>query len=147
MGDHCVISNATQMAGHVVVGDWAIIGGTTAIHQFTNIGPHAFIAGGSLVRKDVPPFVKAAREPLTYAGVNSVGLRRRGYTEEQVNEVHEMYRVLYLSGLPLLDALARIEAELPASAERDQVVRFVRAAARGIIKGPSRGVLPEEGLD
>ncbi len=147
VGDHCVISNATQMAGHVVVGDWAIIGGTTAIHQFTNIGAHAFIAGGSLVRKDVPPFVKAAREPLTYAGVNSVGLRRRGFSEEQVNEVHEMYRVLYLSGLPLLDALSRIEAELPASAERAQVVRFVRAAARGIIKGPNRGVLPEEGLD
>ena len=147
VGNHCVISNATQMAGHVQVGDWAIIGGTTAIQQFTNIGAHAFIAGGSLVRKDVPPFVKAAREPLTYAGVNSVGLRRRGYNEQQVNEIHELYRILYLSGLPLFEALNRIEAELPASAEREQMVSFVRAAARGIIKGPSRGILPEEGLD
>ncbi len=147
VGDHCVISNATQMAGHVQVGDWAIIGGTTAIHQFTNIGAHAFIAGGSLVRKDVPPFVKAAREPLAYAGVNSVGLRRRGFGEEQVNAIHEMYRTLYLSGLPMQDALSRIETELPALPERDQVVEFVRSAARGIIKGPSRGTLLEEGTD
>ncbi|WP_151088247.1 acyl-ACP--UDP-N-acetylglucosamine O-acyltransferase [Hymenobacter baengnokdamensis] len=147
VGDHCVISNATQMAGHVQVGDWAIIGGTTAIHQFTNIGAHAFIAGGSLVRKDVPPFVKAAREPLAYAGVNSVGLRRRGFSETQVNSIHELYRALYLSGLPMTDSLSRIEVELPPSPERDQIVEFVRAAARGIIKGPSRGSLPEEGAE
>jgi len=140
VGDHCVISNATQMAGHVQVGDWAIIGGTTAIHQFTKIGAHAFIAGGSLVRSDVPPFVKAAREPLTYAGVNSVGMSRRGFSEEQIVAMHELYRLLYLSGSNQQDALARIEAEVPASAERDQVIAFVRAAAteRGIIKGPGR---------
>jgi len=140
LGDHIVISNATQMAGHVQVGDWAIIGGTTAIHQFTKIGAHSFIAGGSLVRSDVPPFVKAAREPLTYAGVNSVGMSRRGFTEAQILAMHELYRILYLSGSNQQDALARIEATVPASAERDHVVAFVRAAAadRGIIKGPSR---------
>ena len=140
LGDHIVISNATQMAGHVQVGDWAIIGGTSAIHQFTNIGAHAFIGGGSLVRSDVPPFVKAAREPLTYAGVNSVGMGRRGFTETQILAMHELYRILYLSGTSQQAALARIEAEVPASTERDYVVSFVRAAAaeRGIIKGPSR---------
>jgi UDP-N-acetylglucosamine acyltransferase len=140
VGDHCVISNATQIAGHVQVGEWAIIGGTTAIHQFTKIGAHSFIAGGSLVRSDVPPFVKAAREPLTYAGVNSVGMGRRGFTEAQIMAMHELYRILYLSGSTQQEALARIEAEVPASAERDHVVAFVRAAAveRGIIKGPSR---------
>lgn len=138
VGDHCVISNATQMAGHVQVGDWAIIGGTTAIHQFTNIGAHSFIAGGSLVRSDVPPFVKAAREPLTYAGVNSVGMSRRGFAEARINEMHELFRILYLSGLSMQDSLARIEAEVPHSAERDLVVAFVRGAERGIIKGPSR---------
>jgi len=144
IGHHCVISNATQMAGHVLVGDWAIIGGTSALHQFVSVGAHAFVGGGSLVRKDVPPFVKAAREPLTYAGVNSVGLRRRGYSEEQITEIHEIYRTLYLSGLNMQDALVRIEAELPPTPERYQVVKFVRAAARGIIKGPgSRYAAPE----
>lgn len=138
VGDHCVISNATQMAGHVLVGDWAIIGGTTAIHQFTKIGAHAFIAGGSLVRSDVPPFVKAAREPLTYAGVNSVGMSRRGFSEARIHEIHELYRLLYLSGMGMQDSLTRIEAEVPFSVERDLVVEFVRGAERGIIKGPGR---------
>ena len=149
VGDHCVISNSTQMAGHVQVGDWAIIGGTTAIHQFTKIGAHSFIAGGSLVRSDVPPFVKAAREPLTYAGVNSVGMGRRGFSEEQMVAMHELYRILYLSGSSQQEALARIETEIAASPERDYVVSFVRAAAanRGIIKGPSRRKGGEESAD
>lgn len=151
IGDHCVISNSVQIAGHVVVGDWAILGGTSAIHQFVNIGAHAFVGGGSLVRKDVPPFVKAAREPLTYAGVNSVGLRRRGFAEERVNDLHNLYRILFLGGVNTHDALARIEAEVPASAERDLAVHFVRAAERGIIKGPSsrksRAEGDENGLD
>ena len=138
VGDHCVISNATQMAGHVQVGNWAIIAGTTAIHQFTNIGAHAFIAGGSLVRSDVPPFVKAAREPLTYAGVNSVGMSRRGFSEKQVQEMHELYRIFYLSGLSMQESLARIEAEISPSAERELVLDFIRGAARGVIRGPGR---------
>jgi UDP-N-acetylglucosamine acyltransferase len=140
VGNHCVISNSTQMAGHVQVGDWAIIGGTSAIHQFAKIGAHAFIGGGSLVRTDVPPFVKAAREPLTYAGVNSVGMSRRGFSEAQIVAMHELYRLLYLSGSSRQEALARIEAEIPASAERDYVLDFVRTATaeRGLIKGPSR---------
>ncbi len=138
VGSHCVISNATQMAGHVQVGDWAIIGGTSAIHQFTNIGAHAFIAGGSLVRTDVPPFVKAAREPLSYAGVNSVGLSRRGFSEGQVHQIHELYRILYLSGSSQQEALSRMETEFVPSADRDLIINFVRNATRGIIKGPSR---------
>jgi UDP-N-acetylglucosamine acyltransferase len=138
IGDNCVISNAVQIAGHVQVGDWAILGGTSAIHQFVSIGAHAFVGGGSLVRKDVPPFVKAAREPLTYAGVNSVGLRRRGYTDEQVNNIQHLYRILYLGGLNTQEALGRIEAEIEPSAERDFAVSFIKAATRGIIKGPSK---------
>lgn len=144
VGSHCVISNATQVAGHVQIGDWAIVGGTTAVQQFTRIGAHSFIAGGSLVRTDVPPFVKAAREPLTYAGVNSVGLRRRGYSEAQVTQLHELFRILYLSGLPMQDSLARIEAEIAPSAERDLAVSFVRDSSRGIIKGPGRRGTEEE---
>ncbi|MBD2767946.1 acyl-ACP--UDP-N-acetylglucosamine O-acyltransferase [Hymenobacter sp. BT664] len=138
IGNHCVISNSVQIAGHVTVGDWAILGGTSAIHQFVTIGPHAFLGGGSLVRKDIPPFVKAAREPLTYAGINSVGLRRRGFSEEQINGLHNLYRLLFLGGMNTQDALARIEAEIPPSTERDLAVSFVRAATRGIIKGPKR---------
>jgi UDP-N-acetylglucosamine acyltransferase len=133
-----------QIAGHVTVGDWAILGGTSAIHQFVSIGAHAFLGGGSLVRKDVPPFVKAAREPLSYAGVNSVGLRRRGFSEDQVTNLHNLYRLLFLGGMNTHDAMARIEAEIVPSVERDQVVEFVRAATRGIIKGPKRERSPED---
>lgn len=138
IGDNCVISNAVQLAGHVVVGDWAILGGTSAVHQFVHIGQHAFIAGGSLVRKDVPPFVKAGREPLTYAGVNSVGLRRRGFSETAILQVQQCYRLLFMSGLNTSDALDKIELELLPSPERDEVVNFVRNSGRGIIKGYSR---------
>src|SRR6476661_1813211 len=138
IGDHCVISNSVQIAGHVQVGDWAILGGTSAIHQFVSIGAHAFVGGGSLVRKDVPPFVKAAREPLTYAGVNPVGLRRRGFTDEQLATIQHLYRILFLGGYNTQEALNRIEADIAPSAERDFALDFVRAATRGIIKGPSK---------
>ena len=138
VGNYCVISGATQVAGHVTIGDWAIIGGGTLVQQFMNIGAHAFVGGGSLVRKDVPPFIKAAREPLSYAGVNSVGMHRRGYTDQQVLDIQQFYRLLLLSGMNVQDALVRIEAEIPASVERDLALNFVRAAARGIIKGPSK---------
>ena len=147
VGSHCVVSNATQLAGHVQVGDWAIIGGTSAVQQFTNIGAHAFIGGGSLVRKDVPPFVKAAREPLTYAGINSVGMSRRGFSEIQIRAMHELYRLLYLTGGSQADALTRIETEIAPSAERDLVLGFVRQAERGIIKGPGRYKQAEESAD
>jgi len=82
IGDHCILSNAVQLAGHVNIADYAIVGGATAVHQFAKIGAHVFISGGSLVRKDVPPYAKAAREPLSYVGINSIGLRRRGFTSE-----------------------------------------------------------------
>ena len=147
IGNHCVISNSVQIAGHVTVGDWAILGGTSAIHQFVSIGAHAFVGGGSLVRKDVPPFVKAAREPLTYAGVNSVGLRRRGYSEQQVTDLHNLYRLLFLGGMNTQDAIARIEAEIVPSTEREQALDFVRAATRGVIKGPKRDRTSETELD
>ncbi|WP_128544316.1 acyl-ACP--UDP-N-acetylglucosamine O-acyltransferase [Larkinella soli] len=137
IGNYCLIGNTVQMAGHVHLGDWAIISAFSAVHQFAKIGVHAFISGGSLVRKDVPPFSKAAREPLTYAGINSVGLRRRGYTNEQINQIQEIYRYIYLRGLNNAEALARIDLELPPSDERDEIVNFIRNSERGIMKGPS----------
>ncbi|MEJ8801513.1 acyl-ACP--UDP-N-acetylglucosamine O-acyltransferase [Pontibacter sp. H249] len=134
VGDNCIIGNAVQMAGHVEVGDHAIISAATLVHQFAKIGIHAMISGGSLVLKDVPPFVKAAREPLSYAGINSVGLRRRGFTSEQINEIQQIYRILFISGLNNSQALDKIELELPPSKERDEVVNFLRNSGRGIIR-------------
>ena len=135
VGDNVIMSNATQLAGEVVVDNFAVIGGGTLVHQFCHIGPHVMVQGGALVNKDIPPFVKAAREPISYAGVNSIGLRRRGFSSETIREIQEIYRYLYLSGLNNSDAVERIEAELPATKERDEIILFVRNAKRGIIKG------------
>lgn len=135
IGENCILSNAVQLAGHVNVGDYAIIGGLSAVHQFVNIGKHVMISGGSLVRKDVPSFTKAAREPLSYEGVNSVGLRRRGFTSEKINEIQEIYRIIYLKGYNNTKALSIIEAEMPATKERDEIVSFIRESDRGVMKG------------
>jgi UDP-N-acetylglucosamine acyltransferase len=134
VGNNCIVVNAVQMAGHVEMGDYAIIGGSSAVHQFVKIGAHAMVSGGSLVRKDVPPFVKAAREPLTYAGINSIGLRRRGFNSEQINEVQQIYRILFMNGFNYTEALDKIELELAPSRERDEILNFVRNSGRGIIK-------------
>ena len=135
IGSHVIVANSVQIAGHVVIEDWAIIGGSSAIHQFVRVGMHAMISGGSLVRKDVPPFTKSGREPLTYAGVNSVGLRRRNYTDEQINIIQEAYRFLYLKGLNTNAALAEIESQLPNTPERNEIIDFIRNSERGIMKG------------
>lgn len=135
VGNNCILANTVQLAGHVTVDDWAIIGGVTAVHQFTRIGAHVMISGGSLVRKDVPPFIKAGREPLVYAGINSIGLRRRGFTNEKINEIQEVFRIIYLSGTQLAKALDKVELELPPSRERDEVLNFIRNSERGIMKG------------
>ena len=135
VGDHCIIANSVQMAGHVNLGDFAIIGGSSAVHQFANIGRHVMISGGSLVRKDVPPFTKSGREPLTYAGINSIGLKRRGFTDERIAEIQEVYRYVYLKGLNNQDALTQIEANIQASPERDEIITFIQNSERGIMKG------------
>ena len=129
------MSNAVQVAGEVVIDNHAIVGGGALIHQFTHIGQHVMVQGGALVNKDIPPYVKAGREPIAYAGINSIGLRRRNFTNEQIREIQEIYRYLYLSGLNNSDAVERIEAELPASKERDEIIMFVRNSKRGIIRG------------
>ena len=128
------MSNNSQMAGHVVMSDYAWIAGFTAIHQFVKIGQHAFIAGGSLVRKDVPPFIKAVRNPLSYGGVNSVGLKRRGFSLDKINEILDIYRIIYNKGLNTSKALEFIEEEMAASDERDEIISFIRESERGIIK-------------
>ncbi len=138
VGDNCILANNVNLAGHIEVDEWAILGGMTAVHQFVKIGKHAFVSGGSLIRKDVPPFVKAAREPLSYVGINSVGIRRRGFTEEQINRIQDVYRYIFVKGLGTSKAVALVERELPVSAERDEIIDFIRNSVRGIIKGYSK---------
>lgn len=135
VGDNVIISNSTQLAGEVVVDNFAVIGGGTLVHQFCHLGAHVMIQGGALINKDISPFVKAAREPIAYTGVNSVGLRRRGFTSEQIREIQEVYRYIYMSNLNVSDAVERVEAELPATKERDEILQFIRNAKRGIIRG------------
>ena len=135
IGDNCILANAVQLAGHVEIGESAILGGLSAVHQFAKIGGHVMISGGSLVRKDVPPYSKAAREPLSYEGVNSIGLRRRGFTSEKIAEIQEIYRILYLRGFNNNVAIKKIETEMPATKERDEILTFIKESDRGIMKG------------
>ncbi|HAE13990.1 MAG: acyl-ACP--UDP-N-acetylglucosamine O-acyltransferase [Chitinophagales bacterium] len=135
IGDHVILANSVNLAGHIEIDDWVILEGMVAVQQFIKIGAHAFIAGGSLVRKDVPPFVKAAREPLAYAGVNSIGLRRRGFSAETIEHIQDIYRTLFVRGFNTTKALGIIEAEFPASAERDQILTFIRTSKGGVMKG------------
>lgn len=135
VGSNCIIANAVNMAGHVGVGNHAVIGGMSAIHQFVQIGQHVMVSGGSLVRKDIPPFVKAGREPLSYVGINSIGLRRRGFSNDKITEIQDIYRALYVSGLNTATALQKIEAEMPATTERDEIILFIQNAKRGIMRG------------
>ena len=135
VGNNCILVNTVQVAGHVTIDDWAIIGGASALHQFVKVGAHVMLSGGSLVRKDVPPFTKAAREPLTYAGINTVGLRRRGFASETLSEIQEIYRYIFLKGLNNSKALDIVEKEVPASPEKDYIVEFIRTSERGIMKG------------
>ncbi|HJB72975.1 MULTISPECIES: acyl-ACP--UDP-N-acetylglucosamine O-acyltransferase [unclassified Barnesiella] len=135
VGDNVIISNATQVAGEVVIDNYAVIGGGTLIHQFSHIGAHVMIQGGSHVNKDIPPYIKVGRNPISYAGINSIGLRRRNFSNETICNIQEIYRYLYLSDMNNSDAIERIEAELPATKERDEIVMFVRNSKRGIIKG------------
>jgi UDP-N-acetylglucosamine acyltransferase len=135
VGNAVILGNNTQLAGEVVVDDWAIISGMTGIHQFCRIGSHVMIGGGSLVRKDVPPYIKAGREPLSYVGINSIGLRRRNYSNEKIREIQDIYRYIYQKGLNNAQAVEIIEAEMPATQERDEVLLFVKDSKRGIIRG------------
>lgn len=137
VGNNVIMANACTLGGHVIVDDHAILGGLCAIHQFCHIGRHVIIAGGSLVGKDVPPYTKSGRFPLSYLGVNSVGLRRRLFTEEKIQEIQAIYRVLFVSNRNVSEALKHIEAYFPATPERDEILSFCRNSGRGVMKGYS----------
>ena len=135
IGKNVILANACTLAGHINIGDFAIIGGMSALHQFVRIGSHSILSGGSLVGKDVPPYCKAARYPLSFSGINSVGLKRRGFSVEKVRELQGIYRVLFLSKYNTTQALSLLEADFQVTDERDEIIDFIRASHRGIMKG------------
>ena len=135
IGNNCVIVNSVALGGHVTIGDYAIIGGLSAIHQFVSVGKHAMVSGGSLVRKDVPPYIKAAREPLSFVGINSIGLRRRGFSDDKIKEIQAIFRILFQNNNNNTQAVLKIETEINASPERDEIISFVQNSGRGIMKG------------
>lgn len=134
IGDNCVLANGATLAGHIEVGNYAIIGGLSAIHQFTRIGSHVILMGGSLVDKDVPPFVKGAKFPLSYCGINSVGLARRGFEQETINLIKDYYTIVFQSGLNYSKAFEKLKT-LPKTPILDEILNFISKAERGLIKG------------
>ena len=134
IGNNCIIGNASSLAGEVNIDDWAILSGGTLVHQFAHIGAHVMIGGGSKVRTDVPPFIKADRDPLSYLGLNSVGLTRRGFPKERIDEIHNIYRVIYQNGMNISQALDHVEKEFNPSPDRDYILQFIRKSERGIIR-------------
>lgn len=134
IGNQVIISNAAQMAGEVVVDDCAVIGGGSLIHQFCHLGRNIMLQGGALVNKDIPPFVKAAREPISYVGLNSIGLQRRGFSKEDISQIAEIYRILYLSELNVTNAIKMIREVCAPSKFRDEIVNFIENSERGVIR-------------
>ncbi|MEN9400080.1 MAG: hypothetical protein RL632_1181, partial [Bacteroidota bacterium] len=135
IGNNVILASYTGLSGHVQIDDFAILEGKVAAQQFAHIGAHAFIGGASLIRKDVPPFIKAAREPLTFAGVNSVGLRRRGYSDAQVREIEDIYRILYVQNNNITKGLDAVREQMPDSPLRQMIIDFVETSDKGIIRG------------
>lgn len=137
VGNNCIFANYAALSGHCIIGDYVIIEGKAGAQQFMEVGDHAFIAGGTFIRKNVPPFVKAAQEPIQYIGINSVGLARRGFSEEKIHEIQEIYRLIFLQkGVLMKDALEMVRTQIPQSAERDSILKFIENSPNGIIKKP-----------
>jgi len=133
--DRVILGSYAGLAGEVEVDNFAIVSPGSLVHQFVRIGEHVMIQGGSKVTKDVPPFAMAGREPISYTGINSIGMRRRGFTNEAIYAIQEVYRIIYQRGLNISDAIEFVEANLPASKERDEIILFVKNSKRGIIRG------------
>jgi len=133
--DRVIMGSYAGLAGEVHVDNWAIISPGSLVHQFVRIGAHVMIQGGSKASKDVPPFVLAGRDPISFTGINSIGLRRRGFANETIYAIQDVYRIIYQRGLNISDAMDFVEANLPASKERDEIILFIRASKRGIIRG------------
>lgn len=134
LGNRVIMSNASQIAGEVHIDDAAVIGGGSLIHQFCHLGRNIMLQGGALVNKDIPPFVKAAREPISYVGLNTIGMHRNGFSDEDIAAIAEVYRYLYLSDLNVTNAVKQILEKVPQSPFRDEIVDFVNNSQRGVIR-------------
>ncbi|MCQ2184809.1 MAG: acyl-ACP--UDP-N-acetylglucosamine O-acyltransferase [Bacteroidales bacterium] len=134
VGNHCILVSYVGIAGETVVEDWAILGGSTVAHQFSKIGVHAMVAGGSKINKDIPPYSLCGRDPISFASINLVGLRRRGFTSEQIRTIKDIYDIIYCEGLNVSDACLRVEEGFPPSEERDTILNFIRGSKRGIVR-------------
>ena len=143
VGNHCIVVRYVGIAGETKVDDWAIIGGASAAHQFSNIGTHAMVAGGSRIGKDVPPYAMAGKLPLSYCGINIVGLRRRGFTTEQIERIKEIYKTIYMSGLNVSAACKKVEEEFEESVETRTILDFIARSKRGIIRFNPKAVSDE----
>lgn len=135
LGNNIILANYVGLAGHITIEDFVIIEGYTAIQQFITIGAHSFLAGASKVRKNVPPFIRVARDPLQYIGVNTVGLTRRGFEKDVINQIEDIYRLMFVRGHNVTNALELIEQEIPASDVKTQIIDFVKNSKDGIVKG------------
>ncbi len=134
VGSHCVFANRVSLAGEVEVGDWVVVGGHVAVHQWVKIGDHSMIQGGALVSQDIPPFVMVRGDDVRYAGINKIGLSRRGFTPEQIAIIHDSCRILFQSGLNYMNGCNEVESQVEASSDRDYLIEFIRSSKRGIIK-------------
>lgn len=134
IGNHCILVSFVGVAGETVVDDWAIVGGGAKAHQFSRIGCHAMVGGMSKINKDIPPYVLCGRDPICYAGVNIVGLHRRGFSSDVIRNIKDIYDTIYFSGYNISDGCAKVESGFPQSDERDTILNFIRASKRGVIK-------------
>lgn len=145
VGNYVILGNAVQLAGEVEIEDFAILSGGCLVHQFERVGSHVMIQGGSKVNKDVPPFAMAGRDPLSFVGLNVVGLRRRQFNPEKVAEIQQIYRIMYGMGLNVSQAVAEIEGTMPSTPERDLILDFIKSSSRGIIRsGLSKSIEDNE---
>jgi len=135
IGDNVIISNTCQIGGHVRIDDYVIVGGAVPIHQFCKIGAHAFVGGGFRVTKDVPPFIRAAKAPLAFNGLNSIGLHRRGFSNETINHIKKAYSLIYRSNMHVSHAIRYIQENLEITPEIHQIITFIETSRRGIIRG------------
>ncbi|MDR1004804.1 MAG: acyl-ACP--UDP-N-acetylglucosamine O-acyltransferase [Prevotellaceae bacterium] len=134
IGNGCVIGNSTKMAGEIIIDDCSIISAAVLMHQFCRVGGYGMIQGGTRFSKDIPPYIIAGREPVAYCGINIVGLRRRGFTNEQIEQIHNAYRIIYQSNLNTTDALKEVEEKIPMSKEIEYIINFIRDSKRGIVR-------------
>nr|WP_320039398.1 acyl-ACP--UDP-N-acetylglucosamine O-acyltransferase [uncultured Bacteroides sp.] len=134
VGSNCIIGNSTKMAGEIIIDDNAIVSAAVLMHQFCRVGSYVMLQGGSRFSKDIPPYIIAGRDPIAYCGINIVGLRRHGFSNELIENIHNAYRIIYQSGLNVSEALEKVKKEIPSSPEIEYIIEFVQNSKRGIIR-------------